>query len=422
MTDFGIYIFQLSSLFSALLLVYYFFLRKLTFHHINRWILLSFIPISLVLPFLELGIISTPSHYAQDMGWWDNFQKETAYLEPGTTAAPSSANWFSIIGVIYVLGVLGYLLVLLWNVIKLFHLKRSSVLISKGINQVLKAPVNDVFSCFRWVFTPESSDYPANHPVLKHEEAHIKLHHTIDLVMAELLIAFLWFNPFAFLFRKLLKVTHEYQADQYVIRSGVKSSDYLSVMANHLFGQPLRFSSHFNGLTIKKRIEMISKNKSSKSQSLRYVLLLPICAVFLMATAAFTASKPSLFPIKEGLYKKISSGFGQRVNPFTKKKNLHGGIDIIAKTGTPVMATASGKVLKAQNEENWGKLIIIDHGDGYETWYAHLNSFTIEKGDKVKAGQQIGAVGNTGKSMGPHLHYEVRIKGKRVDPQLYFDN
>jgi murein DD-endopeptidase MepM/ murein hydrolase activator NlpD len=95
-------------------------------------------------------------------------------------------------------------------------------------------------------------------------------------------------------------------------------------------------------------------------------------------------------------------------------------MDFSANIGTPVYATGNGRVKKAGWQSGYGKLIIIDHGFGYETWYAHLNDYDVRPGQRVVRGEVIGEVGNTGKSTGPHLHYEVRLKGRPVNPVNYY--
>ncbi|MEM9732663.1 MAG: M23 family metallopeptidase [Pseudomonadota bacterium] len=117
--------------------------------------------------------------------------------------------------------------------------------------------------------------------------------------------------------------------------------------------------------------------------------------------------------------KKISSRFGMRKDPFTGRSAMHGGIDFRARTGTPVLATASGVVSRAYRAGGYGKLIEIDHGGGITTRYAHLHRMHVKKGQRIDRGQKIGTVGSTGRSTGPHLHYEVRRKGRVLDPITY---
>ena len=95
---------------------------------------------------------------------------------------------------------------------------------------------------------------------------------------------------------------------------------------------------------------------------------------------------------------------------------MHGGIDIKGKIGTNIIATGDGIITKASAEKDWGNLIIVSHPGGYSTWYAHLQNFNIKEGQQVSKGDVIGFLGNTGKSTGPHLHYEIRQNDKRLDP------
>lgn len=124
---------------------------------------------------------------------------------------------------------------------------------------------------------------------------------------------------------------------------------------------------------------------------------------------------PSIWPA-EGW---VSSGFGRRKDPFTGKNAYHEGIDIANHKGTPVYATAAGKVTYAGYMSGYGNLVIIDHDFDIETRYGHLDKILVSRGEKVAKGQQIGTMGNTGRSTGPHVHYEVRVKKKPVSPFRY---
>lgn len=129
---------------------------------------------------------------------------------------------------------------------------------------------------------------------------------------------------------------------------------------------------------------------------------------------------PAIQPVSNKNLKQTASGYGLRIDPIYKTTKFHAGMDFSANIGTPVYATGNGTVKKAGWQSGYGKLIIIDHGFGYETWYAHLNDYDVRVGQKVVRGEVIGEVGNTGKSTGPHLHYEVHVKGKVVNPVNYY--
>ncbi len=113
---------------------------------------------------------------------------------------------------------------------------------------------------------------------------------------------------------------------------------------------------------------------------------------------------------------RITSHFGKRTDPVFEGTAIHHGIDIASGIGTPVLAAADGRVKFLGNKTHWGNVIIVDHPKGYQTIYAHLHKFGISNGDTVSRGQMIGYLGNTGKSTGPHLHYEIRYFGKPLNP------
>jgi murein DD-endopeptidase MepM/ murein hydrolase activator NlpD len=128
-----------------------------------------------------------------------------------------------------------------------------------------------------------------------------------------------------------------------------------------------------------------------------------------------TNVQPSIWPV-EG---RLMGGFGERTDPFSGEGAMHTGVDISAPPGTPVRATADGIVTLAAWDSGYGQLVIVDHGGGLETYYAHLSRFTVVEGQEVRRGDQIGAVGSTGRVTAPHLHYEVRIGGAPVNPHEY---
>lgn len=133
--------------------------------------------------------------------------------------------------------------------------------------------------------------------------------------------------------------------------------------------------------------------------------------------AAHEAYMPSIYPVEGG---RVTSRFGYRRAPYSGRKEFHKGYDIGASRGTPIKATANGRVQSASWNRGYGKMITINHGNGYLTRYAHAHKLLKKKGAVVKKGDVIALVGSTGRSTGPHVHYEVRKNGKPVDPQKYF--
>ena len=130
------------------------------------------------------------------------------------------------------------------------------------------------------------------------------------------------------------------------------------------------------------------------------------------------ASTPSIRPV-DGW---ITSKFGYRISPFTGRRDFHSGLDIANKSGTKLVATANGKISYAGQKTYIGNLILIDHGFGMVTKYGHLKKILVKQGQKVKRGDVIGLIGNSGQSTGPHVHYEVSINGTPVNPLKYIFN
>lgn len=127
------------------------------------------------------------------------------------------------------------------------------------------------------------------------------------------------------------------------------------------------------------------------------------------------ASMPSIWPARGW----VTSDFGHRVDPFTADRIMHRGIDIGAAHGTPIQAPSDGLVIFAGVDGGYGKVLVLDHGYGVKTRYAHLSEIAVKAGDHIKRGERIGAIGNTGRSTGPHLHYEVRINGVPENPRKF---
>ncbi|QYJ68497.1 M23 family metallopeptidase [Flavobacterium litorale] len=164
-----------------------------------------------------------------------------------------------------------------------------------------------------------------------------------------------------------------------------------------------------------KRLDVISKELVVQSKSLEEIAKLAKDREKLLAAI------PAIQPVKNEDLKRLASGFGYRSDPFTKIRKFHAGMDFTAKTGTPIYATGDGVVRRADNKASgYGNHIVIKHGFGYETLYAHLSKYNVRVGKKVKRGDVIGYVGSTGRSEGPHLHYEVHKGGKAINPINFY--
>jgi murein DD-endopeptidase MepM/ murein hydrolase activator NlpD len=167
------------------------------------------------------------------------------------------------------------------------------------------------------------------------------------------------------------------------------------------------------------RIDILTKELVIQSKSLDEIELLA------KNKESLLSSIPTIQPISNSYLKRMASGFGWRTDPFTKKRKRHWGMDFSAERGSPIYATGDGKISRADNRAaGFGNHIRIDHGFGYVSIYAHLDlvqeKFSVRKGDKVKRGDIIGYVGSSGRSVAPHLHYEITKDGEKLNPINFY--
>jgi murein DD-endopeptidase MepM/ murein hydrolase activator NlpD len=167
-----------------------------------------------------------------------------------------------------------------------------------------------------------------------------------------------------------------------------------------------------------KKVDIISKQIYIQSKSYDQVIEMANNKTEMLACL------PSIQPVANKDLKRMVSGFGMRIHPVYKTRKMHEGMDFTASIGTPIYATANGTVIKSTYATGgYGKHVIIKHGEfGYQTLYAHMNQINVTKNQLVKRGEIIGYVGNTGLSVGPHLHYEVHKDGHKLNPSYFYHN
>lgn len=168
-------------------------------------------------------------------------------------------------------------------------------------------------------------------------------------------------------------------------------------------------------ISTRKRLEKIQKQLYSQSKSFDEV------AKMAKEKETMLAALPAIQPVSNKDLARMASGYGWRIDPIYRTKKMHWGMDFTSPTGTEVYATGNGVVESVEvNSWGYGKEIVINHGYGYKTRYAHLSAFKVKQGQEVKRGEIIGLVGSTGKSTAPHLHYEVEKNGQKVNPVNYY--
>lgn len=165
-----------------------------------------------------------------------------------------------------------------------------------------------------------------------------------------------------------------------------------------------------------KMLDQISKEIYIQSKSYKELTKLARSKTEMMA------SIPAIQPIDRRRQKGFLSGFGIRIHPIYKIRRMHAGLDFTSPLGTPIYATGNGVIEEAGQESGYGNCVIINHSYSFKTLYGHMNRYIVKKGQRIKRGDLIGYVGNTGASTGPHLHYEVWKNGEPVNPVNFFYN
>lgn len=427
--------------------LYWMAFRKLSFFQWNRIYLMASVLLSLLLPLLRLQwkttLLAAADFGGIDWTYVDHLASTpvslTPYADPWT---PRSVLLF-----LYAVMALSLLLRSGWRFRLLIRSMGPSRRILKGRVTVYVQDLRQgSFTLFRRIYLDRHAFEKRSRYVLKHEMAHALQLHSFDLMIMEVVKALLWFNPVVLVLLRNIRDNHEYLADRFARGDSDSLVEYLECLRaetlRHFAPVP---ASYFKSSTIKKRIIMLTRHTSSNRDLWRYLGIIPVVALMTVLFHAPAAQStalparipeylmsapfpgfaeeaiPSLFPLPEKYKQKITWGFEQKaIHPITRNETLHRGIDVAAPTGTPVGAAGGGVVRKAENEEGWGKLVVLEHADGYTTFYAHLDEISVEEGMKVAAGQVVGKVGNTGQSAGPHLHYEVRRHGEPVNPADYY--
>ena len=165
------------------------------------------------------------------------------------------------------------------------------------------------------------------------------------------------------------------------------------------------------------KVDQISKQLYIQSKSYDEIIELA------KNKADMLAALPAIQPVSNKNLSRMASGYGYRIHPIYKTRKLHAGMDFSAKTGTPIYATGDGKIYKVRkSRKGYGNHVIIDHGYGYKTLYAHMTKYVVRRGQKIKRGEVIGYVGSTGTSVAPHLHYEVHKDGRKINPVNFYYN
>ena len=441
MTSFFIYLLEASVSSVLLYLLYVILFSKLTHFQWNRYYLVGIILLSLAIPILEFPATETTGMIDIKMdlsSYLDEYNNVNDMWEHAPEAIVPKENDFSfssstLLVFVYFCGLLFSLLRLVIAIIQINQLVKDNPRENKQ-GYVLVKVMKNIAPCsfWKWVFLSEQLENKSE--ILSHELVHIRERHTLDVILLELYMIVFWFNPVIYFIKKSLNQVHEYIADQNTASSDKRTYAQL-ILENASNGSTFYLVNSFAFLPIKKRILMLSKEKSSALSKLRFLLILPLVYLLISAFSISLNKHNTLQPevlnsvvptMEETVFispissenSKITSRYGMRSDPILKIRRFHAGIDFSVPEGTEIIAAAEGKVILSQSsDKGYGNQIKIEHADGSVTRYAHMHSFTVKVGDSVKQGELIGKVGNTGLSLGSHLHFEIIKNDKNVNPE-----
>jgi len=440
------YIIQSTTALFLLLMIYEFVLKNSKFLQFNRFYLLASLVLCLIVPAFQIGIemeayenianIKEAEEYASAHFFID----EASNVKSTLAGATELSYWSILLGIYFIISTL-FVLRFAFNVYQLSRLILKKAEKFKGVSIIKLDQKVNPHSFLNYLFMngEETESIFLNKAVLNHEKAHQKQLHSIDILMVELIHCFFWFNPMVFFYKRNIKMNHEYLADDFAARHQDEDGEYLYNLIDFVAEKKaVSLSSEFSYQGVKKRIRMMNQPKSNKMRIKLKISLAALLAVMLIGLTAFKPQRinhpikiidldlgrdniPSILPIEEKKIERIASHYGMRFNPILNVKKLHTGIDLAAPVGTAILATADGKVTLSEFSEGYGNHIKITHDQTYSTMYAHMASLEVKEGETVKAGQVIGLIGNSGKSLGVHLHYEVLKNGEKVNPVEYFE-
>jgi murein DD-endopeptidase MepM/ murein hydrolase activator NlpD len=319
---------------------------------------------------------------------------------------------------------------------KRFHEKYTLVLTRKKI-------VPFSFGKFIALSQTDYLQNPAE--IICHEKIHVRKKHSLDMIFIELLILLFWFNPVIWLLKRELRDIHEYEADNGVIQSGIDATKYQLLLIKKVAGaRSYAIANSFNHSKIKNRITMMLKKKSTQTARLKTMLFAPLAAVGLLAfaqtqdvlpdnvpdeqkEAVFSGSineltketKDYYFPLKKDW--KIIKNYGKQKD-INGTMRMHNAIDIKGLGRDTVYAFSTGTIQVSESEPYHKYYIVIRHKDSLSSFYSHCSELLVKNDTDVEAGTPIAITGSMGPESEDILHFEVREKGKPINPMNFFRN
>jgi len=289
MGAFFVYILKSSVCLAVFYLFYRLLLSKETFHRFNRFALLGILLLSCMVPFVEVTV-KDPTDMHQQFLTLEEFLSTVSPVEEvtGNAVPVPDFTWREVLLLVYLSGMVFFFIRTLWALFRMLHLIRDSRIVSRenGITIIAHQKNIAPFSWMKFVVLSETDLLENGAEILTHEVAHIRKHHSIDLLVADICIFFQWFNPASWLLKQELQNIHEYEADACVINQGIDAKRYQLLLIKKAVGTRLySMANSFNHSSLKKRITMMLKEKSSPWARLKYLYVLPLAAIAITAFA-----------------------------------------------------------------------------------------------------------------------------------------
>ncbi len=335
---------------------------------------------------------------------------------------------------IYLLIFIINLALMMNRIMKIAALRRkSTVYRNDGYSLAISDDVADPFSFMNTIFMNGETRESGCRQIMIHELSHIRHRHTVERLIMELMRCFFWFNPFVWMAGQSLIEVQEWEADADVLDEGWDLNEYRTIIFSRLIGCNPDMTSGLHNKTTKKRFIMMTQNKRDKFSFIRLFAAAPLAAGMFLAFSCTTGRAENTQPETAETAAESSDTVakiaftppakGEIMHFFGTMTSLegvtfpHNAIDIKVKTNDPIHAAADGTVTEiSEGGTDYGKFIRIEHEQGYQSFYAHLNRLEVKEGDKVLMGQKIGAGGATGLVVIPHLRFSILKDGQYIDP------
>jgi beta-lactamase regulating signal transducer with metallopeptidase domain len=416
------YLLKLSVSAAVIYAFYYLVLRRLTFYSLNRWYLAGYTLLCFIIPFINITQIANKADEKMPaLNYIPAVQNIKNYMPPVLNGTEHhSYNIWDVMLLLLTIGSVILLVKLAVQIVSFIHMKRRAKLISDKDSAIYHVDAEIMpFSFGKSIYLNKNmhSDRELGE-IIMHEYVHVKQLHSADILIAELFCVVNWFNPFAWFIRHSIRQNLEFIADDNVVRSGVNKKDYQYHLLKVVGIPQYRIANQFNFSSLKKRIIMMNRAKSAKIHLLKFMFILPLLAVTLMAfrnDIINTVNKITISPrpamaINNSMVA-ASVPNGTLTGMLKKQPIVHSykkdmiRPDTASKEIVQLNAYADGEVLKTQKIAGT-YLIIVRNGDRFDT-YSNLISVDVKKGDKIKKGQLIGTVDVDLATGIPKLKYQM---------------